>query len=1334
MDKSRKRKTKDIGKVEYPLQPILPILVDLGLNSTLLYILLDSGSTETFIAANALDKVQVIRKSDRPIIQSVSGLNNTTTIPLYPITFQLGFDEVEGMVVPHIGKASPHCAVASEIDTRGYVVSNWKIPDNAYIDILLGSNCLWSFVQCLAHVPNKDAAVLVTHIGNALMGLLPVYGPSQPQPGPSSKTVRTYMQTLSVSASELDHDLSKKLDRLFVGEKDFEQDANLSPDHEHAIELFQRTMTFQNGQFCVSLMWKEHPELASNFAQARASLFRMVKKLKEDEQRYQDYIAAIEKYVTMGDVELVKNFSPDDHPAYYLPHRGVFLYHRLTTKVRPVFNGSFRTRSGYSLNDFLHDGPPLQPCIVNLLLAFRSQPVFLCGDISRMYMQILVKREDRDFLRFLWFSPSGELICYRFLKIIFGSRDSPFLAISCLHFLARCHDLEFPEASDILLRKTYVDDIICSVSSPEAAIQLAKDITILMSRASFTVQKWASNSMEVMKSIPPENRLIGDSLSLDPDASTKALGMQVSLTNDTIQFHGYDQMCDDKNTKRSIASLAGKVGYDPLGFLGPFIIVAKLILRSAHQGKIAWDSRVPDNLVTDWQGWLAQLPALSKVRFPRFTHPFTEGVQLHIFCDASAQAYGAVAYLRVWMEPLKRAEVHFLQAKARVAPQKELTIPNLELTAALQGALIYDQVQRVYPVRPESLFFWSDSTITLWWLQRQPHQLKTFQRNRVAKIQERGGQWQHVRSEDNPADLLSRGASPGMLAMPFWQNGPTWLSRSQHLWPPQPDIHPPIEPERMLRPVRPLNVFFSECFRPQLLEKFETLDKVLRITAFCLRWRQPAKTQRVVYQRYGWTRQGARVPFPFPDIRPITASEMKQALHCWIFLVQQEVFGDLLPLIEEKMLAQTSAKKLPKSSKVHLPALEKLNPQFHDKLLVVGSRVDLSLAQPQTILPKNHILTEKIIMKYHVLFSHAGPEWLLGYLREAYWILSGRRMVQKTINRCRRCHNLRLNPFQPIMAPLPMERVQPGRCFRFVGVDFTGPFYVLDGDNKVKTYLLLATCLVSRAVHLELVPNMTTEHFMLALRRMAARKGLPQILFSDNARTFKRGQRELEALLTETNVSLSEKLAKYSIEWKYVAEYASWAAGAWERLNRSIKEPLRTVMGRLLVSYVELETYIADIELLLNNRPLTTVTGDHRDLSPLTPAHLVYGRPLVTFPMDFSDLPSELPTSTDLVSRWKSRNFRVAHFWRRWRRGYLLGLSQRGRWLTRDPSVVNVDDVVILEDPQKPRNLWTLAAVKEVRVGRDGEIRTVLLKTPTSKKLLTRSIRQIYPLEGNGYE
>ena len=347
-----------------------------------------------------------------------------------------------------------------------------------------------------------------------------------------------------------------------------------------------------------------------------------------------------------------------------------------------------------SLNDQLFQGPNLTNNLTGVLLRFSQEPVALMADVGQMFHQVRVAPDDCHALRFLWWE-DGDLsknpVDHQMLVHLFGASSSPCCASLALKKTAKDFWSDFDSQSvDTVNRNFYVDDCLKSVATVPKASRLANQLVQLLAKGGFRLTKWISNSREVLEEIPPGERAPSiANLDLEDLPVDRALGTQWNLKVDTLSFRVKEKPVPD--TRRGILSLVSSV-YDPQGLAAPSILPAKVLLQELCRLDFGWDETVPNKTLVKWRACVEDLQNLKLVSWPRCFKPKEFGVlynvQLHHFSDASEVGYGAASYLR-FVDDKGRIHCGLVMVKSRVAPLKTVTIPRMELTAAVVSVKLH---------------------------------------------------------------------------------------------------------------------------------------------------------------------------------------------------------------------------------------------------------------------------------------------------------------------------------------------------------------------------------------------------------------------------------------------------------------------------------------------------------------------------------------------------------------------------------------------------------------------------------------------------------------------
>ncbi|KAG7312917.1 hypothetical protein JYU34_001315 [Plutella xylostella] len=1006
-------------------------------------------------------------------------------------------------------------------------------------------------------------------------------------------------------------------------------------------------------------------------------------------------------YIQQGHMELIQ---PDNKKeACYIPHQAVINEQHLTTKLRVVFDSSSPTSNGKSLNDNLHIGPALQSDLRDVTLKWRSHRVAIVGDIRQMYRRISVDERDRDYLRILWrFNTDEEIKHYRLTTVSYGTSCAPYLAIKTIKQLAEDERGNFDEkVIDSVLYEFYVDDLLTGASSTEKAKEIKEDITSLMSKGGFELHKWASNSSEIEGAEQSNRKILG----INWNGHTDNFELKVEIP----------QTASSKPvTKRTVLSDIAKI-FDPCGWLAPIVVTAKATLQKLWIDKLDWDDHLPEAMLKEWLTYrhqLSNMPMIELNRWIGITDDVIK-VELHGFSDASTIAYSAVVYCRV-ITP-QGITVTIMEAKTRVAPVKQISLPRLELCGAALLANILHRVQQALSIPITDTYAWTDATIVLAWLQKSPSYWTTFIANRITEITNlvEKERWHHVISQENPADVASRGTSPDDLpAHQLWWHGPSWLQAPdpvpiEKAYSEETDLEKKVSVSEKL-------VNTSEVVESELLNRFSSLNRLIRVTAYILRFLNKTRSLST-YPAY------------------LQASEHKQALHTLIKVSQRDNFAKEIKVLEGNVHKDQSQtlKKLINGKKI-----VKLNPFLDDEhVMRVGGRickadVDFNQKHP-IILTKDCNLSYLIVKDVHSKTLHGGLQLMLNVIRSKYHIIGVKYLVKQVIRECTSCcrHSGRANI--QLMGNLPKDRVTPQRPFSISGVDLAGPITVKlfngRGSNRTKKgYIVLFICTAVKAVHLELITTLSTEGFLSAFRRFTSRRGHCKKLVSDCGTNFVGASKELkemyDACLKNLPNEIIDSLAINGTEWQFNPAGAPHMGGLWEANIKSVKKHLYRVLNDTKLTFEEYDTLLCQIESVLNSRPLTPVTDD-TSTYVLTPGHFLIG-----------ENPSIIP-ETDLtevkvpyLKRWLYLQQKLQLFWKKWSLEYLVSLQNRQKW-TGVYKNIKIGDVVLVKDERLPPAHWMMGLVVDTHTGSDSLIRVVSLRCKNT--VIKRPIHKLCLLPAN---
>lgn len=451
---------------------------------------------------------------------------------------------------------------------------------------------------------------------------------------------------------------------------------------------------------------------------------------------------------------------------------------------------------------------------------------------------------------------------------------------------------------------------------------------------------------------------------------------------------------------------------------------------------------------------------------------------------------------------------------------------------------------------------------------------------------------------------------------------------------------------------------------------------------------------------------------------PLSSDELNKSTNILARLSQQDSFPEIYNALQNN---------LPIKLNRNISSLDIFMDK--DRLIRVGGRLRNSETFPYNkkhplLLCSRHIFTRLLFQYEHKRLLHAGPQLLLATIRDNWWPLRGRDLARQAVHKCVTCTRIRGETFSVKMGDLPLERlVESGYPFLNCGVDYAGPMVILNrkgrGAKLEKCYVCIFVCFTTRAIHLELVTSLSSDAYLMALKRFISRRGKPAQIFSDNGKTFVGALKEFSKFLTSNQDNIKNYTASESISFKFIPPYSPHFGGLWEAGVKSVKHHLRRVINSNL-TYEEFSTLLAQIESILNSRPLYPLSSDPNDFLPLTPAHFLIGRPLVAPACE--DITHE---STPPIIRYKRIEQMRQMFWKRWSKEYISELQKRTKW-QENKGTLKPDTLVIIKEDNVPPLKWSLGRIIHTYDGQDGTSRVADVKT--AKGIIKRSYPKLCPL------
>ncbi|XP_046491845.1 uncharacterized protein [Neodiprion pinetum] len=977
---------------------------------------------ERIIARALLDQGSKSSFVTESLAQQLRLRRHQATIPI--IGVRAHQSAVEALVLPRLTSYLPSFRLLVEDwpHLRGLNLVDPSFAHPSQIDVILGADIDSNIIgQGVRKGAPGTPIAQETQFGWVLSGCVSAEAAS-----PSYGAVQGFQ-------CSLDHELLD-LVQQFWKQEEVSKPLALTSEEERCEQHFRETVSrTASGRYVVRLPLKDNSvELGNSRNPAHQMLLRLEKRFGNDAKLKEAYWSFLREYRELGHMRRAINTPEDNSRVFYLPHHGVVRDSSSTTKLRVVFNGSQRT---------------------NLRILWREGPEL----------------------------PIEE---YQLTTVTYGLASALYLAIRLLHQLVQDEGKQYPLASHVILENTYVDDILSGAENVDQGRKKINELNQLLKAGGFEVQKWTSSHPETLVDISRNHQEIAMHLNLDQSPFFRALGLAWRPDIDAFAFSPQINQTWDNFTKRKVLSQTAQL-FDPLGWLSPITIRAKIFMQELWALSYDWDEPLSASLSSRWIEFLQDLQGISAITIPRWIglSSASLGIEIHGFADASQSALGAVIYARTCINT-HEVRVLLVCAKTKVAPLKKVTIPRLELCAANLLVRLMCHLEKTLNFENTPVYLWTDSTVALAWIKSHPSRWKEF--------------------------------------VQLWTFGPSWLSKPSVNWPsssPRPEENIHLEERKGLSThiatAKPLQIW-------DLVDRYSKLSTLLKVTSLCKR----------AANRFDAKTSSNHVNTSI-TVGPISTLELSDAQLFWTKVTQQAYFAEEIRQIETS------------SSLSRSHALSRLTPFIDSNgFLRVGGRLNHSLlsydGKHPFILRRESSFSTLIIDHHHQLTLHGGPQLTLAKIRQRYWILGGRVPIRMFIHRCVSCARHRATLSSQQMGQLPQSQVTQLRPFLHSGVDYAGPFSIRAsrgrGAKSCKGYIVFFICFTSSAVHLELVSDHTTEAFIAAYKRFTSRRGICASIASDCGTNLIGADSELRRLLAASSKEFSEianNLASHGTQWRF---------------------------------------------------------------------------------------------------------------------------------------------------------------------------------------------------------
>ena len=1237
--------------------------------------------------------------------------------------------------------------------------------------------------------------------------------------------------TLVPNLQELSYDINKCPGECSIYEANLEKfwelehigilpnSSNLTLDEETAWNSVEQSTYFDSEQarWICKLPWKSDYKIPyDNLNKSIAVMHRIFKKYSKDKTSIELMNKAYNAFLDKGFSEVIaevptskshelRDILVDKTPGkkfHILESHPVFR-DSASTPCRICLNAASKGPTNRSLNSYLYAGPCLLPELLHVLIKFRCKRFGFAMDIQKLFLQIKLHPSDRPFMRYCQkISENSEdsdgaagrtatekIKIMQFSSVPFGLISSPFLANFVLGKHTERFSNQFPIGAKYM-KDIYVDDLITSCDNLEEAQVACGEIHDMLNLGTFPTHKWISNHPDVLSKIPVDKRA---NVAEESNHFAKVLGVKWSVLKDTLEINMTEQIsdlaADEKFTKRKMLKDISSV-FDPCGWIGPYVLLGKLLMQELWRAEFDWDQEIKDNsIIEKFKIWRSDLKFSNSFQIPRCIVPEMQSViALAIFCDASSTSYGACAYaITASSSSSSNMTSSLIFAKTRVNSTKNPpSIPRAELLALLTGVRIGYYLLDAFRDHNVKIFYFSDSEINLYRLKKPVGNYKVFIAHRLQEIHQKSETSDGIYycpTELNPADTASRGQKILELQQNrLWLEGPEFIRQQPFQFTEVKPVKPmsdtqkeQLDSEEIKKKIPTFQVAQvpEQGILSMMLNDISSWNKIRRAYAFIRRFiancrdrgkiRNFVPRQVIELQQCDCHKGCAGDPTEpclgvcFKSNKPTfyhktLRTRIQKSCRCQNSKRQDNIVKQAISFLEPLTVEEI---QFSEKSFYRMAQLENLNSEFatlklekdltknhkllvclpyydkDDDLIRVNSRLKasdlLSVTGNPILLPKDHIIVDRVVRHHHEALYHCSIEQTLCMARREVWFLSAKRRCKAALHGCACKKAKEVTP--NIMKHLPKYRMDNLEAFTYVHLDFFGPYKcnVIGNDNSPRlssVFGVIYSCAQSRCLQIDLIPDLSTETFLYSLRQVMARRGRFRQIHSDNAKTYKSASKILKQILSGMNWTKIEKISaeEYNFRWTFSENLAPHENALAEAPIKHVKKAIQAMLGAVkITSFLELQTIFMEAEAILNDRPLGTMMDGPDSVQPVTPSELACGRRMYILPME-----KKIPETATFSKIWAVRKRALYCFWRRFTKDYLLNQSLTRYWNRKSNLELKAGLQVMLRDRPNAFKQWRNAVITKLLPSDDNVVRRVELRVlnPSGKpSLVTRPIQ-----------
>ena len=1339
--------------------------------SAKLHGLRDSGSQNNFILEEKLSDLEY-EVIDSDVSLLVDGINESRRYvsKLVKIKISMG-DElrfIEAFTFPTIDinlKLNGLSTIANDFIAKGYTLADQglqNVDSVKNIELILGADAAYCFRDQTIHFGSQSVFVN-TQMGVMLIGnicrmlsdleYLP-YCESNIDNGlqPIIETQLKVAHSISPSICDIEgpsssrsivpdritssenYDVVNFVEKLNENALEQECDSYLNKDlipenddvelnNELVKYLLDNTSRTEDGRLIMPLLWNDKVKhlLSQNFNLAKNILFSNIKKYSKDKSKLNlmnDNILELEQAGIIERVPNIEQFIAENPSCSFLASMPIFKLSKETTKCRLVFLSNLSEQlknnlTNISHNKAMHSGPCLNQKMTGTLMLLRFDQKLLVFDIQRAFCQIQLPLSDQNKLLFVWVRDTNNdnsVVAYRNVRLSFGLRPSPTILMVGL-FKMLMLDVTDDEERLKLLKKhiyhlIYMDNGAITMNNSDELRWAYSELGKIFNPYGFQLQQFATND----RSLKPD---IGDD-----NEETDLFGLKWDTISDKLSTKP-KKLDPLAGTKRQIlASIAEN--FDPYNLECPLFNRARLFMHSLQcRPDIGWDVRLQPGELKEWNNICRQLNNSPTLSVPRYVGDRNGNFNLIAFTDASCSIYGTVIYIQC----ITTGKVSFLMSKNRIVGKvmESRTIPALEFAAIVLGVETLMDVREqlcgrlsVDPITIVNLFVYSDSLIGLNWINHYTNLDKmnkktVFIQNKLKKLdklcEKHPVTFSFVDGFSNPSDCVTRPMSYQQLAKTNYLTGPKFLTSEDER----------ISRADLLTVTLPANCYEARIGAAVLspeVEKCVSNGPLLDHNKFSS-WSKLVAVYRHVFTFISKIRN--KLKNKNSDISPSSGNITRLASNQVLREMQYDAFPEVISYFGT---ASPRQKEMPN-------IVMQLN-LFIDKdnLIRIGGKMNRAACNRKyfpILLPKDGHVTKLLILDAHEKLKHSGIYSVLSRLRSQFWIPSCFSTTKKILRRCIHCARYNNRTIKLNQSPYKEYRLEPSNVpFNNVFIDHAGPFFVKLNGQKSKVYILLITCLFTRAINLKISLDLSVTEFLRAFQLHSFEFGIPSLVLSDMGSSLVAGADLIANFLDDRDVrNYFERCNMKHLTFETYYKGCNKLGSLVESCVKLVKRLLSASIKNNILEFREFEFAVMEARQLVNKRPVAfkeSIADNATIPSPITPEVLIYGHELCSInlipPLQTVDIleadPDFQPVKNIRDSYEKLRKVRsnlLTHYNEEFLYKLLdQSIDEKSRYKKVTHNAIHVGDIVLLKEAFTKPSSYPMGRVKNVQVNDLGEI------------------------------